>query len=271
MSTRTVAKQGELNHIDELNSIASIEVRFQRFKKEGKITKILSMDKNSKLKKDSSNCGISNGFVKTQTTSINKLAHILNEIRDKEYAIALSNKDYRHGYNIVTKGNETKGAISRSINYFNFVSGPSFLLFDIDFCMEYPVKPYEGVFDDIISFFPEFKDAAKVVSPSTSSNISTSSGEVLTGDNGFHIYCVVEDALVLNDVKTIRNNLLVRAWNAGKGFIHISKSGSELKRCPIDLSVISPERLIFESNPELKNGLIKKSKPAFYIDGGYLL
>ena len=93
----------------------------------------------------------------------------------------------------------------------------------------------------------------------------------MKNNTGWHIYCVVKDGSQLNDLKTIRERLLARAWNAGLGHIKISKSGSELLRCSIDLAVFSPERLIFEAGPILSDELIKDKVETIYIEGGYLL
>lgn len=93
----------------------------------------------------------------------------------------------------------------------------------------------------------------------------------MSSPTGWHIYCVIKDASVLKDLKAVRNNLLIRAWNAELGHVKISTAGRVLERCPIDLAVISPERLIFEAEPVLSNKLVKDSEQSTYIDGGYLL
>jgi len=94
---------------------------------------------------------------------------------------------------------------------------------------------------------------------------------MMENKSGWHIYCVVKGGINLKDMKQIQENILIRAWNNGLGFIKISKTGTPLKRCPVDLSVLSPERLIFESEPILSDDLEKNKIDAVYIDGGYLL
>lgn len=200
---------------------------------------------------------MSSGTVKTITVEPRMLPTILNYIHPNQ-ALALSNIDYSNGREITTIGNQHDDVISRSSGFFPFVSGPAFILFDVDTGDKYNPETIGQVIADITTFIPEFEQAAKVIRPSTGSNIKLkSTGELLSSNTGWHIYCAVKDGSSLSDLKAIRGRLLAKAWNAGLGHIKISKSGSELLRCPIDLAVFSPERLIFEANPILSDELVK--------------
>ncbi|MCU7837186.1 MAG: hypothetical protein KZQ83_18330 [gamma proteobacterium symbiont of Taylorina sp.] len=253
-----------------INSIADVKIPLQIFtKSNGILTKKISVDSEGKIFKDSSQCWMKTGIVKTVNVKPVKVPQFLDGIKSNQ-ALALSNADYSARRSIVQKGQENCYAISRTQKYFKFKNGPAYVLFDIDFSSEYQPRSIESVLEDIANFIPEFNKAAKIIKPSTSSGIVVK-GKKTNLSTGFHIYSVVQDASLLTDIKPVREKLLINAWTKGKGFLKISKAGSKLKRCPIDLAVLSPERLIFEAAPIISDGLEKITKPAYYVDGGYLL
>ncbi len=86
-----------------------------------------------------------------------------------------------------------------------------------------------------------------------------------------HIYVAIPDASILPDPKELQERILIAAWLAGHGRIELSKSGAMLKRCVIDVSVLAPERLVFEAAPELGEGLEQRRPKAEFIDGGWLV
>jgi len=152
-------------------SVADVPVKVQLFtKSNGPLTKSISLDNKGNNVKDSSECRMNSGQVRTQNTTPSKLSSLLGNLASNQ-ALALSNKDYSDGREITTKGNEHDDVISRSSNYFPFESGPAFILFDVDFCDGYPPKDLEDVLKDIETIIPEFKQAAKIIKPSTSAGI----------------------------------------------------------------------------------------------------
>lgn len=152
------------------NSIADIPVKLQVFSKNGPITKSISVDDNGNIVKDSSQCWISQGKVETITVTPKDLPRFLDTIEHNQ-ALGLSNIDYFDGRDITTKGNEHDDVISRTSKYFPFVEGPAFILFDVDTSDEYNPENLEQVLSDMARFIPEFAQAAKIIKPSTSSNI----------------------------------------------------------------------------------------------------
>ena len=170
-SEQGLAKAPASDYITDKGSISDIEIQLQRFTKpNGNLTKSISSDKNGNLVKDSSECRMGSGTVKTITVTPKTLPAILENINQNQ-ALALSNIDYSDGRIITTKGKEIGNNISRSSHYFPFVSGPAFLLFDVDTGAGYNPENIEQVLADITKFIPEFEHAAKIIRPSTSSNI----------------------------------------------------------------------------------------------------
>ncbi|MDB4516654.1 virulence-associated E family protein, partial [Crocinitomicaceae bacterium] len=80
---------------------------------------------------------------------------------------------------------------------------------------------------------------------------------------GFHVYLAMER----NDLGALQRYLEVRLWNAGFGFIAFARNGAMLVRCILDVSVLSPERLIYEADPVLGDGLSRKPREWQHRDG----
>lgn len=79
----------------------------------------------------------------------------------------------------------------------------------------------------------------------------TATNEPYQGGGGVHVYIPVENV----DLEALALFLKVNLWNAGFGFMAFARNGAMLPRCIVDLSVLSPERLIYEAIPILGDGL----------------
>jgi len=87
---------------------------------------------------------------------------------------------------------------------------------------------------------PEFKIVAYSGCGSCSSDIfNTDTGAAYPG-GGIHVYVAVNGI----DLEVLRRFLEVKLWHAGLGYIAFARNGAMLERCIIDLTVLSPERLI---------------------------
>jgi len=105
--------------------------------------------------------------------------------------------------------------------------------------------------------WPGISSAKRVESYGTSACIQDALGQARTGLGSYHIYMAIEDMGAVLDslpgerqseqLRVLRERVLVRCWNAGIGFIFIDSAGRMHPRTLIDLSVFSPERLIFEA------------------------
>jgi hypothetical protein len=101
----------------------------------------------------------------------------------------------------------------------------------------------------IASVLPLIKKTARVRRASTSSGLSnTVTGERYAGSGGLHLYPLLEDG---TDIPRFLTSLFERLWLAGFGWVTVSACGALLVRSIIDVTVASPERLIFEGAPTL--------------------
>ena len=98
---------------------------------------------------------------------------------------------------------------------------------------------------------PVFKKVGYIGRESASSGIYKTGGSPKKYNKGFHIYMLVKD-IPLTDIKEY---LEVKLWNEGYGYIDFARSGAMLPRTIIDLSVFSPERVIYEAHPVLGEGV----------------
>lgn len=249
--------------------IGAQTVRLQRFTKTGNesgMVKRIRLTDDGELEKDSSSCWLSDGEAETFEPSISDFASIIDHC-DQDQAFCFSNIRLDGQQVIKSQRKATNGELTRTGDNFGWTDGPAALLFDID--------GFDGSVDDVIQaidkFSPGFTDAAKIIASSTSAGISnTETGEALTENMNSHLVVFIENAADLPVPKTIRDNLLARAWLAGHGSTQISKCGALLTRCIIDLAVLSPERLVFRGAPELDDALKREVEPAQFADGDWL-
>ena len=104
---------------------------------------------------------------------------------------------------------------------------------------------------------PGFTFVAYSGTGSCSSGITvTATSESYQGGGGMHVYIPVKGI----DLKDFRRYMEVKLWNAGLGHIAFARNGAMLTRCIIDTSVLSPERLIYEADPILGEGLSRPSR-----------
>ena len=82
---------------------------------------------------------------------------------------------------------------------------------------------------------------------STSSGIfNAETGEQFPGSGGQHVYILLADQ---SDTPRLLVALHKRAWLAGLGWFMVGAAGQLLERSIVDVSVGSPERLVFEGAP----------------------
>ncbi len=160
-------------------------------------------------------------------------------------------------------------SISRSKKYFSFPD-ECLLFFDFDYAkceayqdlnmyslFDFPkIESTQDAFNVITDIYPELKSAPFVIKPSSSSKIWNNTTNTWHVDNrGFHGFCWVKNSFYIKQaVDNIFHMLFIKY-----GWLFITKNGSVLKRCPIDISVISPEKLCFAAPPICRSPLISKA------------
>lgn len=158
--------------------------------------------------------------------------------------------------------------ITRSLKYLKFRENePCILLFDRD------LEPGsaesldgDGLRALMAQVIPGFENVGFVETQSSSSNIyDRTTGECLRGPGNFHIL-----AAAAGDVERAKEAAKIKLWAAGDGFFKfgtphkITGRSAILERFPIDMSVFSPERLVYEAGPKLPDLLEwRPGKPLF--------
>ena len=104
----------------------------------------------------------------------------------------------------------------------------------------------------ITKAIPAFKEVGWVGRGSSSQGIlNEKTGESYAATAGIHVYIAANTS----DLDALKRDLEVALWRAGLGYVEFARNGRRLLRTIIDLSVLSPERLIFEAAPTLGPGV----------------
>ena len=116
----------------------------------------------------------------------------------------------------------------------------------------------------LINIDPIFMQCEMLIVPSSSSRIFKD-GSLFSNSKGMHCYIIAR-----GDVDKFKDNLWYSCWAKGCGAIKFAADGSVLPRTIFDKAVFSPERLLFETSPNLENGLVQDKLKPLYFDGGIL-
>lgn len=158
---------------------------------------------------------------------------------------------------------DNPGALARTKRHFALPAAPGLLFIDSDDGS----LSRDDLWRALSDAMPALADAAVVWRPSGSSHICLGDND-LTGLRGQHLYVAVADA---SDGPRVAKVLAQRLWLAGLGQVIVSKAGSLLLRCPIDISVADPARLIFSGGALTEPPLEQRRGPAVILnDGGFI-
>jgi len=215
------------------------------------LNKSYNLDKNDAIV-SSSFATMSKGTYKTITlTGPVELNNVLNNLLDTQ-AVAIGVCNNGNSGKIKSNKSKQKDAINRSKDNFGFSNG---FMFDID---ESSLAINE-VIPALCVIDPNLKNASILVRVSSSYGIHKTGEQPKVDSCGYHVWVLgVKDP---TDIERYGKDFAKRCWLAGKGFIKISKCGSLLVRQLIDVSVFSPERLVFEATPTLGVGIEQTERP----------
>lgn len=245
---------------------------------DGVMTKVIQDDGHGGIVKDSSHCKMARGEMAVTNVSFEALAQALPGWKQHR-ALALCNVA-REGAEIVARGIEQEGGLQRTLETFAWGPGPSYLLLDVDPRLDMPPDDPETLIRYLEKAWPGISAAKRIESYGTSACIRDELGQTRTGLGSYHLYVAVEDmGAVLaslpgerqsEQLRALRERIMVRCWNAGLGSIFVDRAGRMHPRALIDLSVFSPERLIFEAAPVLPEGWTQERPAPKVVDGGWL-
>jgi hypothetical protein len=123
-----------------------------------------------------------------------------------------------------------------------------------------------------LASIPALNALAYIGAQSSSAGITIDATGEQYKNTGLHVYIEAVDI----DLTRFRRYLEVNLWRAGLGYIGFARNGALLTRYIVDTSVLSPERLIFETEPLLSAGLSKKERsyqsgPGIHLSGNFEL
>jgi hypothetical protein len=149
------------------------------------------------------------------------------------------------------------GAIARTKHnrdtgegHFKFSDGPGWALIDVDASEPETAKRLQasgGAWSVLTTACPSLLRAARVMRPSQSARLRVD-GEPRFANLSCHLYVRLERQ---SDAPLLLERLHQRLWLMGWGWIEVGDAGQLLERSLIDVSVASPERLIFEGPPAI--------------------
>jgi hypothetical protein len=154
-----------------------------------------------------------------------------------------------------------EGDIARTKEFFRWNDGCAWMLLDIDTkgLPEQLLDKLDGrdLADEIKRVVPELAASPSFVRASSSAGIILPNGD-LRPANGLHFYVLVEKGEFIPRLLRMVHD---RLWAAGLGYYVLSKAGGLLERSLVDVSVGSPERLIFEAAPIVELPLKRRPPP----------
>lgn len=149
--------------------------------------------------------------------------------------------------------------LSRTKDDFSFGQGEGWLLLDYDTkglpeTVLSKIECLGGIMNALRYVWPELDNGDFVVRPSSSAGVHIV-GDPAPNVSGFHMFVRLKRAI---DIPQALKALHSRSWLHGLGYHMISKSGHLLDRSIVDITVGSPERLIFTAPPVLGEGIVRE-------------
>ena len=149
--------------------------------------------------------------------------------------------------------------LSRTKDDFSFGQGEGWLLLDYDTkglseAVFSRIEQLGGIMNALHHVWPELENSDFVVRPSSSAGVHII-GDPAPSVSGFHMFVRLKRAA---DIPQALKTLHSRCWLHGLGYHMISKSGHLLDRSIVDITVGSPERLIFTAPPVLGEGIVRE-------------
>lgn len=238
------------------------------------IAKKISWDGKKLVK--TAQASISDGFAESKDFTLVEFKDFLTKIQQDECITLGKLKHGSSGTIVGDKKNQnlTEECYARSLQNFEWHDEYQVCFIDFDDSEIGNLSPSK-LRDILAKAIPEFADLKMVGKFSSSANIIDVSSCNLSRSNGFHLYFLVKNPAMISAVFSGRKSILhKRLWTLGYGYIKNSRpknpattAVTKMERTVYDNTVFSPERIIFEADPILENGLDKLQKGGFLLDG----
>ncbi|WMC09570.1 hypothetical protein PU634_10620 [Oceanimonas pelagia] len=227
---------------------------------------------------DATECKMTNGVANRVDIALEALPYLLQQLgHHQAITSGWVNDDHTDEHQIIARAKfqdrswqlpvHRQGDISYATRTLDSMhqKGLSLLPIDYDYNDEAPINSPEELVQKLEAVIPGLSQYAHVVSYSSSSGIyHAETGECLKPAKSFHLFFAMVDG---DDLTRIRDVLNKRLSLAGLGRITLSRSGAKLERHLIDCAVFSPERLLFEADPVLGEGLVQRRPVPSYHAG----
>ena len=199
-------------------------------------------------------------FDQGATHALDRLGELLQGL-GPDQAIAIGHHKQGHESGTLASISKSReGDITRTLSNFAFSQGPGFILVDND--------SGTGTVPILEALYPAFGQVACLTRPSSSSGLyDAGRGAPLSAGGGEHLYFVADDQ---SQHKAILHASQRLAWTKGYGRLELSRNGATLIRSPVDVSVGSPERLVYEGAPELEHPIAQHPRHCTVRPGGML-
>ena len=212
---------------------------------------------------------LSHGIAEIRSVATAKALKCLLESLTRNQAISIGVLKKGTSARIGRKGRLKGREISRTKDHFRFPVGSAWLLWDYDAKSMPPevarrVEKLGGPLEAFYHICPDARSAAQVVRPSSSDGLYAP-GVPLERSAGRHGYFLFQEGTRIPEALRV---LQERAWEAGLAWFAVSASGAILERSIVDITVGSPERLIFEAPPILIAPVKRAPSPTLVQEGG---
>jgi P4 family phage/plasmid primase-like protien len=221
---------------------------------------------NGKVKKQGA-MPITTGQAEVIETDLRNFAVNLKQFKPNQVLLpgVLLNGQSKIG--ITTRAKPKPGHIPRVREHFKF---DSVCLFPIDHDQGHfeNTQEFDAAMDTVL---PGFSGLERFYRKSNSGSVFKDGKQVFP-QLKFHCYILLKlsgnPPEAIRQVNDLSKIILVRAWNAGHGYCFITKSGSVIDRCLVDVAILGrPEGVMYEGMPVLGKGLTYQDAGCFYQEG----
>jgi len=235
---------------------------------DSRLTKSFELENDGTIKKISQPFFSEGIAIKRQIASLNELPKLIDGLSSNECIStgAFDLDECKITTNkLLTEEKIKTGFRSRSLEHMKQPS-TGLLLIDHDHCPHMPehlkCSDADKLMATLAKAIPELKKVAFVGRNSSSAGVYNLATKEERPSFGMHVYIGFR-----GDIKAFQEYCKIQLWNAGFGYIGLSRNGALLERTIIDLAVLSPERLIYEAAPVLGEG-VGRHENSWVVGGG---
>jgi hypothetical protein len=242
-------------------------IRLTRMKKAGRalLSKRIALGEDGRPVSDGSPCAMAHGTATRVYldwwSPATDLAALILDLGSHEALVLGDHVAQDEAIEIVKAAHAADGRYGRTLDTFKLRDGepaPVLLDFDQKAISENArarLKELGGFEGALAALIPAYRGLARVIRASTSAGLrNEATGETYPDNGGQHVYLFARDGA---DIPRFLRDLQKRAWLDGLGWIMVARRGALLVRSIVDVTVGSPERLVFEGPPMVVAPLVQ--------------